>query len=287
MFRLLPMFLAASIFAHATNVATGKFNPAMLTEMSPLQWIHTLLSNLFIIGYNFQKYQALGPAWSLDVELQFYILLPILYFVATKSKLLGFGTLAALCVLSQGTAIQESIVGYAVFFYAGMLPAVLRWTPNDRLAKMSLFVFAAIIIAAFATDSGRQLVVGGSHQAEGFFARNQKFCAVLALVLLPFTIWTTQQRTSQQDKNLGDLSYSTYLFHYPLAIIYGHLYGQLPIIERAPYLMGYLLATAVVAYLAWRLIDKPLMAYRQAKLDGFMAQKVPQPPSQAFGSGIT
>jgi peptidoglycan/LPS O-acetylase OafA/YrhL len=112
-----------------------------------------------------------GPMWSLGVEVEFYLLLPVLAgalaLVARRSRArlaLSLGALALCSVVIQIVKVQSvtrpdllwSLSLPTTFFYfvSGMLLAVLRWSWQERrpqaldgpLGSSNLWLLAAVII---------------------------------------------------------------------------------------------------------------------------------------------
>jgi peptidoglycan/LPS O-acetylase OafA/YrhL len=267
MFRLMPLFILANVTGMLVDTSLHRFGGSVdMANMGWLEGLHLGFSNVFILGYNHLPYMALVPAWSLDVEVQYYLLLPVLFWLAVRTRWLGLCGLIALSMVVRGTALQESLPGYALFFYVGMLACVYRWQPAPAVVRGSVILVSMMLTLLLFTPQGRGLIIGGSTRVPGFEEMNRVASAVLALLCIPVTIWTTSLASSRRDKMLGDLSYSVYIFHSPLAVAYGHWFGQLPPLQRAPYLIVYLVLTACVAVAAWRWVDKPLMAMRSRYL---------------------
>jgi peptidoglycan/LPS O-acetylase OafA/YrhL len=267
MFRLMPLFILANVTGMLIDTMLHRFGGGV--DMANWGWLEALhygFSNVFILGYNHLPYMALAPAWSLDVEMQYYLVLPLLFWLVMRTRWLGLCGLMALSMVTRGTVLQESLPGYALFFYVGMLACVYRWQPTPLVLRGSVLLVSLMLALLLFTPQGRGLIIGGSTRVPGFEELNRLVSAVLALFCMPVTIWTTSLATNRRDKMLGDLSYSVYLFHSPLAVAYGHWFGQLPPWQRAPYLMVYLLLTACVALAAWRWVDKPIMAMRSRYL---------------------
>jgi peptidoglycan/LPS O-acetylase OafA/YrhL len=275
--RLAPLFWVGSLVGLVADVVSHKLDAkkAYLLGMGALETLRFAASNLFILGYNFLPYKALGPAWSLDVEMQYYLVLPLLFVLARRTRWLGLLCLMALLVAVKGSALQESLLGYAVFFYAGMLACTCEWKPSSGQVRGAVLLLGSLLLLLFATAQGRGLIIGGVERAADFDQVNKYVSALLALVCLPITIWSTRQPASSQDKVLGDLSYSVYLFHGPLAVVYGHWFGDLPPLQRLPYLLAYLVVTAVVSVAAWRWVDKPVMALRSRYLAKALTPRSP------------
>lgn len=144
----------------------------------------------------------------------------------------------------------------------GMLASESQWLPSKRQALVSGVVCVGIVLALVSTSEGKSRIIGGAHQAANFKALNTILCCLLALIALPFTVYTTTIHSSPTDKILDDLSYSVYLIQWPISIVYGNLYGGIPMTQRLPYFSVFCIITGVVALLAWQFIDKPVMEIR-------------------------
>lgn len=287
--RLLPLFLLANVMVigvrhHVTGLTLG---PA-LQQAGPWEAANAIWSNIFILGFNWQHIKVLGVAWSLDVEMQFYFVAPIMIWMATKLKWLGIVPMIGLAALSlQEIGVHDTVFNYALFFYMGVQARQSGWRPSVKWAQASVYAAMALMASALISQDGREWILGGAHAAEGFHANNLIFCAVLAMTLFPLTIWITQKETGGMDKTLGDLSYSVYLFHCPLQVLYIAWCGALPLREKLPYFFLYLLATGLVSLLAWRLVDKQIIDYRSSTSKPLRKTKpepVPMDDDEAYSS---
>jgi peptidoglycan/LPS O-acetylase OafA/YrhL len=116
-----PYFLALFICSAAmvvARVATVRFTLPHL--LASLAYIHSSL-----LGSN----PIIGPAWSLEIEVQFYLLVPILVSIfAIRSDKVRSGSLILAVAISalagiplRRTVLGSSILSYASFFLAGFM----------------------------------------------------------------------------------------------------------------------------------------------------------------------
>ena len=68
--RLMPVFALGSCICWMLLIARGAVPPIHDALL------HQLVSNIFIVGYDLLAYRANAPAWSLDIEVQFYLVAP-------------------------------------------------------------------------------------------------------------------------------------------------------------------------------------------------------------------
>ena len=53
-------------------------------ETAGTQTAHFIFSTVFFLGYAWLDYLPVAPAWSLDVEMQFYLVAPLLALLVAK-----------------------------------------------------------------------------------------------------------------------------------------------------------------------------------------------------------
>ncbi|MCO7518800.1 MULTISPECIES: acyltransferase family protein [unclassified Pseudomonas] len=195
--------------------------------------------------------------WSLSVEWQFYMVLPVVMFSIWKLRpkcnalviAVVLGLIASFCLsitLTSGkpeaafyllhTRAWELLVGGLIFFYADrfVLSEIFRrWI---EAIGFSLIVFSILIF-----DSGSQW--------PGWRAAVPVFGAALVILAARQGSWWTGGTATQW---LGSCSYSIYLWHWPIAVLLafwglkGHLMATL---------YG-LCSTLVLGTLSYRYVEK-------------------------------
>ncbi len=218
--------------------------------------------------------QVNGPAWSLAVELQFYVLLPLFAFAVGW---LARGSLRAAAVIvaavAVGSLVARILLVYPVdaanptwhyrlttnfmFFAPGMLLALLEIGLRKRplrlpgpLASADLWLVASIALWAIVAFAGYDL---------DFLVAFGSFLALAACVL-PLKrgpLFATLQL--RPLALLGIASYSLYLWHVPLL--------ELLTDAGASPQLGALAALAIpiaiaIAFLSYRVIEEPFLRLR-------------------------
>lgn len=207
--------------------------------------------------------------WSLSVEEQFYFALPILIWllvtsyrrqtVAKISAAISI-LLAVIVVLSLGVGIYltyaEPVSSYfftqvrAWQFGAGaLLASVWANLPQSRTYKVTSLVAGLLLISVSV------FLFDGSMAYPGFWAIVPTFGAVLALSsdlrdgpLSRLMAWRPIQF-------MGDVSYSIYLWHWPLIILLPFVIGNLTTIAK----LAIIAASLGLAALSRKYIEQPFI----------------------------
>ncbi|AUW56969.1 O-antigen acetylase [Sphingobium sp. SCG-1] len=226
----------------------------------------TFMSNIFFYlnsGYFDQaaKSSPLLHTWSLSVEEQFYIVLPVvIYALKSQTAKVRNGTFLAMAALSFVAACAllgqaPEAVFYLLPFRAwelligsiiavGIIPPIT----NRRAAELitiSGFVMILVSIqflhsgssfpgwaAAPACIGAAMIIHSGSSHGDTLIAR--------ALSLPPLRF-------------IGLISYSLYLWHWPLVVFYPYVFGKMTVAGK----LGLLVASIAFATFSWRFIERP------------------------------
>ena len=243
--RLWPAFVVAVLFALALRWALG-------LEVDPMGF-----TALPLLGVAVHQHDPLGISWSLDVELQFYFMLPLLLFAAERARRATVVLVAALTVAAiwfNYTVLFETVFCYLPAFFAGMLIYLMRINAGPRAAILSLVLFLAAGWGMTLSPATVGFVTAPSMQAEIV----RPGTMLWALTLTPFVAWNVRQHSTGFDRALGDLSYSLYLTHYPLVAAIGTLTGGFSSMQK----VGMVILIATVALAFYGLIDRPIEIWR-------------------------
>lgn len=241
-----------------------------------VSWLSSLgfLSNHFFAEYGDYfspavSEQPLLHTWSLAVEMQYYLLFPVLFWMAVRWKAIWLLPMAA--VLSAFVAVllwQQSTDTQALYytlalrvpeFLVGAVLAAHALPQRVGEAWRKLFVVVGMVVI------GASLWFVGANRFEPIAA--YALCLGVGLVLwadLQFGVWHSTCRLAVVQW-LGGLSYSIYLWHWPLLAWVHYIYADL--YWTLGWVVVYMLSTLVLAYVSWRWVENRFrFAWKQASM---------------------
>ncbi len=280
------IYLVMYVRSHEGPLALIESNLSLLTTPDKL-WL--AFTNLFIFGIESSLFMSIGrhglilssagpvdavwpmilvvPAWSIGLELLFYIIVPFL------SKLKS-GWLVAIVALSLALRIFLSGLGFSydpwnyrffpleiAFFISGMLSyrasEYILAAMNSKTKKVAaVAVILCVCLSHPALNVLHKLSISGELFRWPLYA--------FVLVALPALF--SETRHSKWDSKLADFSYPLYLIHWPIIMLYASIAG----VERralnwhtAPAAATICVAVSLVsAWILIRIVEAPTNIFR-------------------------
>jgi len=281
--RILPLYfllLGGYALALAIGAGTQAGYAWLLAGPMPLLSYVTFTQNIFMGVAHGTGANWMGVTWSLAVEEQFYLVLPVLVFFLGRKPLAV--ALVAATVLAP--VLRASFPGYGALVntpckadalcLGGLLallvrsPALLAWA-NQRCRELwALFILLFLGAAAMTFRLGpfaRIELQLGPFSAVSLFLLASLFAVLLLLVLLEPNARLFAPLASRPLRWLGAVSYATYLFHQLISGLLHHLLrGSTPVLESVPAAAVTLLALAVtlgLAELSRRYFEGPILRW--------------------------
>ncbi|MEO8112337.1 MAG: acyltransferase [Ginsengibacter sp.] len=254
LWRLLPVFYTFTILGLIVNF---HFNSISFDNLDKHQKVGAIISNIIIFGYSNLNAKILVPAWSLDVEMQFYLILPLLAYVIKSNKRLLYGItlfffiIALFLIYINHAVLISTSLTYLYLFFIGVIAYHFKISPGIKLEKISLAILVTIVAIQYSVPSL------ASYYRDG----DSKYYVVLSLVLILFAIPSllnsVHKESNKKDRYLGEMSFLIYLSHWVWFGPYNLLIKGGTKFERIPYALGFLLVTFLSAYLVYKFIDRP------------------------------
>ncbi len=235
--------------------------PFYLAVALPVAWYfgqNLGLTSIILLGVaSFGSDGGIGVEWSLDIELQFYLILPLIHFLASRlSSTVGVALAVVASVLGWLLDSQFGIataLKYLPAFVAGLVVYRLMLRANVREAMFSVGAFGVMTVILAAVPLTRPALL-----KIGIDPIDEDLVAMLWVVpLLPYVVASLRAPSSKLDRFMGDYSYPLYLVHAPvLTALHAVGVGK----------PGALAAAFLLALLMFVLVDRPLEMFRRRLL---------------------
>jgi peptidoglycan/LPS O-acetylase OafA/YrhL len=246
-FRIYPLAIVAILGYQAFHIPPRVEPGAEFTELSA----RALLQNVALVQNLFDTPLPVGVLWSLPIEVQMYLALPLCYLVARRSVwgVMILGVASAMCwAIGVGHRgfWRLSVIDFAPCFLAGVLAFAVLRKPRPMLSPWAwpVMLLAAICLAGLLDHD----------------ATNPSMNWVLCLfvgVSIPFVRDLPSSWFTRAAQRVCEYSYGIYLVHVA-ALYVGFVVLDLPTVGRCAV---FIVVTAGLAYVLYHVVEKPSMAF--------------------------
>jgi peptidoglycan/LPS O-acetylase OafA/YrhL len=304
-FRIVPLYVATLLIVPAmvslVQAAYGNSLKFWLTTDGPPWYAYwTFTQNFWMTHLGSFSANGLGMTWSLAVEEQFYLTVP-LYIRALSRRWLLRSVVVGVCsapVLRSILAVywpQDSVGTYTMMLcradalLLGVLAAILlrdeRWKERIRNSSRGFAIAAPVLLLGLGVLTLR----GGNFASPLMKSVGYTWLGLSYFTLLLFAVTRPGSILSKVLRFrwlgwMGTLAYGIYLIHQPVQyLLYGIFLHQGPAITGgASFLVGVaaLSLSLVLAVLSWRYFEQPLIRLgRRTTFDFGVARPVEAPAS--------
>lgn len=264
--RILPGLWTVILVTAVVVICLGfKFFPTGLIWL-PAQFLGLIYTPAFLKPFGFHSYN--GSLWTIPVELQFYFVLPVVYYI--KKKFYNKDNIF--------------ILAFVLFFFVSFLIlntfhtfSLAEGTTESTLAKIFRYTFLQHVFLFFLgvicyryklyqhkLFRGKGLIWVAFYLAYRYTIPVNAFSEViarctlgLATISLAYTLPTLAHKIIKED-----ISYGVYIYHGLIL----NLFVQYNLTGKPLYVWLVLIITYVVGWLSWRLVEKPFIKKKKRTL---------------------
>lgn len=253
--------------------------PRFVSAMYPPEFFFAYVQNFAMSFSGVETSRWLMPTWTLCVEEQFYLLLPVLLFVTPSRRLVRL----LLAVIVSATLFRLALVATSAnnlamhmllpaewdLLFLGVLGACAQRHPGARarLTRNNLFVLKGITLGGFVL----LLVLAIDDTTFGWRTVDVLGNLVLGIGLTGLLLLVVngsaegRRFRSHTLRFFGRISYGLYLIHQPVAgLMFAVIFGNRPDIGKFTQTSVTIVAMGVsigIAHLSWVHLESPLIRF--------------------------
>jgi peptidoglycan/LPS O-acetylase OafA/YrhL len=255
--RLYPLHLITLLTVAAIQIisktATGSYQIVQFND-----WWHFFLNLFFISGWGFQDGASFNePIWSVSVEIAIYGI-----FYLFQKHIFRLGIFIPLVLCGFGTTIAN------------------RGTPLWFFGLCAMFFFLGALIFWFVDcfENYPQILILASAASTTFFIiqanredfKSIPFHNVEGFLFVPFVIFVgildlRSGRDRKLLKNFGQITYSTYLWHFPIQVLFLSLFSffgfSRSFLDSPIALICWILLMVAIGLMSYKFVERPLQQF--------------------------
>ena len=267
--RIYPALIICTLLTILSVWQNGYFNSINISFKDFTTWFLGQVTFLQFYSPHFWSGYGLGNPngclWTISTEIQFYLLTPIIFFIANRFSKLKFILFISFFLILNLFNIHfndRSNYFLKLFFYSSppwiymfLIGCFIYKSKNliNLINKIPYFIIFSLFI--FTYISSKDIGWGDSLNPIGF----------IILVLLVLKSAYTFPSLSDRILKRNDFTYGIYMYHIP--IINYLLYLNFKSSELSFYIYASIL-TLIFAILSWKIIEKPLLSFKKNILQG-------------------
>lgn len=234
-------------------------------RVQAIYWFFAQLAGLiytpgFLKEFGFGSYN--GSLWTIPLELQFYVVLPVLYFIITKIsskrnvQTIGIAiTCAVFCLITYVLKVHFDPDNFSF----NHIPKILRYS---FIPNIYLFLFGVLLqrLEIYKSDwiYGKGVFWLAGYLVVSYLVPTSNTTYIFKLLCLGVTTISLAYTLPALSNKLlkgNDISYGVYIYH---GLVLGVIV-QLKLFNNAQYILVILLCSVLLATLSWVFIEKPIM----------------------------
>lgn len=265
--RIFPALWLSILAAVVSVVAVGYFATRVISIPHFLLWLTGQASIFQFYNPPFMRDYGVGvlngALWTISVELQFYVLVPVLFFLFSKKTwglALLFAASLALNVYFRFELdwnsmwmklVSVSFLPWVYMFITGFLAHQYRGQVDRQLDRIPFAVLAVLFVAS--------MLLVGPYVANASNAINPLSFFLLAGLVLKASVSKISMPAAVSDFiRRNDISYGIYLYHMPvinLLLYSGWLAGRRSLVATV-------VVSLCAALFSWYVVEKPALSLK-------------------------
>jgi len=209
-----------------------------------------------------------SPAWSLEIEVQFYILAPLMAYIIFSIQSSSFRRISLLCIALLFLIVNYfnvlpfiCLINFIQYFLIGFLIADLYVSNSIILSKTKFDYLIGLLF----------FILIWLFDKEDFKSNSLKFiCELIQLVSIFFLYYYVlfhkifKLLSFKLITNIGGMCYTIYLLHYPIISMFGnpllkHSFSNYSFVNISIYSIFLLFAIMSISSIYFLLIERPCM----------------------------
>jgi peptidoglycan/LPS O-acetylase OafA/YrhL len=246
------------------------FNLLFLKTLSVENGVNSYLASIFFIHnliYPGEFPFLSGAAWSLEIEIQFYLLAPILFllfngqtnYLKILLNLIFF--LLFFVVNNIGYNIEpKSLLNYGHYFIIGNILAFFNLRRNYIGKHYNVSLITIIIIYIFIYILNIKYA-----SANSIILLHKLYTLLILFASLYYILYLNKVKilTNKILTKIGKISYSIYLLNYPIIVLFGHSILSITIFKNyyftlILFIILFLILILFLSYVFYTIVEKPL-----------------------------
>ena len=252
-------------------------------------WFWTYLQNW---NRPFSNHGALAPLWSLAIEEQYYLIWPLFVFLFQNKtlKLICFFMIVSAPIfrfflynhlpdyvegenIAKATAYNFTIARWDAIAVGSLIGILVKEGKTHLLqsvAKFGIIIFAIVILTQIALFSNFTSVAPGiglfNQSTAAFFFG----CVIILIYSSIDSNWSVRALELAPLKSIGKVSYSMYLFHLPLSVVWINYWdvsfesmsGLKTLFVVFANYVTLVLITYGLSLVSWKVFEHPILRYK-------------------------
>lgn len=262
--RIYPALWICLLLSVLLLLTTGFLDFSFLKKSSFLSWFVAQASVVQFFNPDFLRGFGVGvlngSLWTISIELQFYLLTPIVFWMATKRKVFFWVLICGFLLLNafrdfmpfDGLVAKMYSVSFIPWFGMFLLGAWV--STNEDLIKKVAETKLLYIVVLFGFVTFVAYMVGLEIQGNSI-----NLFSFLCVALLVVKLAYTKPNLSKILLRNNDISYGVYIYHMLVInfLVYMGKVGQIRLVLLV------IFTTYVLAALSWFLVEKPALSLKK------------------------